>query len=297
MTETLASSLAEYLDPAVKITYEDGIAVAPVVRHTPGMEANSHYFSHPKWVENWFQACHRYPEFRERWRAATGPWDGKVVVDVGCGPGNAFATVGGSPRVLIGVDIARGSLQAAKEIGYTPLLADAQDLPLKSGFADVVAMCAAIHHCDDMARALAEGARLVAPGGVLVTDHDPAKSSFDLRGAGMFVWKAREPLYRLIGRGGHGAEDDEQTWAIATELHHKPGDGVTRELFMDTLVPLGFDVKLIQHNNTVGAAALEGETGRAPMKMRVAQRLSGIRPDDAESAMTMMCVARRKNDA
>ncbi len=30
-------------------------------------------------------------------------------VDIGCGPGNLYATLGGSPKLLIGVDISRTS--------------------------------------------------------------------------------------------------------------------------------------------------------------------------------------------
>jgi 2-polyprenyl-3-methyl-5-hydroxy-6-metoxy-1,4-benzoquinol methylase len=48
--------------------------------------------------------------------AAAGVWDGKVIVDIGCGPGNLFANLGGSPTTLIGVDVAKGSLEFAKEL-------------------------------------------------------------------------------------------------------------------------------------------------------------------------------------
>jgi len=92
-----------------------------------------------------------------------GSWDGKIVVDVCCGPGNLFASLGGSPRLVIGIDISKGGLQMAKQLGYIPILADAQHLPLASGFADIVTLNAALHHCDDMAKVLAEAARLVRP--------------------------------------------------------------------------------------------------------------------------------------
>ena len=44
-------------------------------------------------------------------------------------------------------------------------------MPLRSGIADLVAINATVHHCDDMRAVIAESARLVAPGGLLVTDH------------------------------------------------------------------------------------------------------------------------------
>jgi ubiquinone/menaquinone biosynthesis C-methylase UbiE len=285
--------LNPYLDSSAEIDNIDGILTAPILNWTEGLKANAYYFSHPKWAQNWFTHVHRYPEFVERWRAATGSWDGKIVVDIGCGPGNVYASVGGSPKLLIGVDVARGSLTMAEGIGYVPLLADAQHLPLRSGFADIVTVCSTLHHCDDMARVLSEAARLVSPGGILVTDHDPQRSASDFRGLALWLWKARVPLYRLMKRGGHSPEDDEQKWALASEIHHHPGDGVSAEFFQKTLRAAGFEVKLYPHNNFVGADVFKGRRGRAFFMFRAAQRLSDIDSNLPSGAMTMMCVAER----
>jgi len=84
-----------------------------------------------------------------------------------------------------------------KQFDYEALQADAQDLPLQSGFADLVIVNASIHHCDDMAQALKEAARLVAPGGMLVIDHDPQLSAWDFRGLGLLLWKSRLWIYRF----------------------------------------------------------------------------------------------------
>jgi ubiquinone/menaquinone biosynthesis C-methylase UbiE len=285
--------LEAYLDSSAAIETVDGIPTAPILNWTEGLKANAYYFSHPKWGRNWFTHVHRYPEFVERWRAATGSWDGKIVVDLGCGPGNVYAAVGGSPELLIGVDAARGALKMAEEIGYTPLLADVQRVPLVSGFADIVVVCSTLHHVDDMAAVLSEAARLVRPGGILVTDHDPQRSALRFKGAGLWLWNARIPFYRLIKRGGHSSEDDEQKWALATEIHHLPGDGVSSELFHEILDAAGFEARLYPHNNLVGADVFSGGRGRAFFMFRSAQRLSGIDPDLPGSAMTIMCVARR----
>ena len=106
----------------------------------------------------------------------------KIVVDIGCGPGNIFASLKGEfnqgkPKMLIGVDVAPKSLELSCQVGYTPVLADATALPFVSAFADVVVLNAALYHCEDMTAMLAEGARLVKPGGLLVTDHDPQRSA------------------------------------------------------------------------------------------------------------------------
>jgi SAM-dependent methyltransferase len=288
------SQIEQFLDPLAEIALVDGIPVARLVKQTPGLKANAHYFGQPNWVRNWFEHVHRYPQLRERWHAASGTWDDKVVVDIGCGPGNMFATLGGQPAALIGVDVARGSLEWAARIGYLPLLADAHAMPLKSAFADIVVLNGTLHHCDDMAQVLRESARLVKPGGVLVADHDPQLSAYDLNLFGRLLWNLRLPLYRVLGRGGHAPVDDEQAWALATEIHHQPGDGLTEEFFRQVLEPLGFDVRIMPHNHRIGAEVLEGERGLAPFKMRFVQRLSGIRSDSDAGALSLLCVATRR---
>jgi hypothetical protein len=110
---------------------------------------------------------------------------------------------------------------------------------------------------------------------------------------GKLLWLLRVPLYRRMQRGGHSAKDDEQYWAIATEIHHKPGDGLTAELFRRVLEPLGFNVRLLPHNHRVGAELMKGDRGRAPFKMRLAQCLSGIRPSSDAAALSLLCVATR----
>jgi SAM-dependent methyltransferase len=289
--------LEPFLDPLARVSVVDGMPTAPFAVDTAGLRANAHYFSHPDWVRNWFENVHRYPQLRERWHRAAGAWDDKVVVDVGCGPGNLFVNLGGKPRALVGVDVARGSLEWAARAGYTPLLADAHALPLKSSIADIVALNATLHHCDDMERVLAESARLVKPDGVLITDHDPQLSAYNFRFLGKLLWHLRVPLYRRADRGGHSAKDDEQRWAIASEIHHVPGDGLTADLFRRVLEPLGFDARLFAHNQRLGAEVLAGQRGRGPLKMRIAQLLSGIRPGSPAAALSLLCVATKRPEA
>jgi SAM-dependent methyltransferase len=287
------SILTQYLASDCNLNLSQGtIPTCKIPNHSPAIQANSYYFGHSEWAKNYFEACHRDDKFKARWRSAIGSWDNKVVVDIGCGPGNLYASLGGSPQVLIGVDVSYGALEMAQRIGYTPLLADAHHLPFIAGFADVVALNATLHHCDDMAQVLAQAARLVRPGGILVTDHDPQRTAWDYKGIALFLWQMRLPWYRLIKRGGH-ASAEEQKWSLAGEVHHKPGDGMTPDLYYQTLEPLGFTVKLYPHNHTVGAEVLQGNYGRAAWKYRFEQRLSGIKPDSPEAALSLMCIATR----
>jgi ubiquinone/menaquinone biosynthesis C-methylase UbiE len=293
-SEPLLRALYPFLLEGSGVSIIDGLPAAPIVLSTAGMKANAHYFSQLQWVDEWYEHVHRSPKLRARWHAVAGTWDEKVVVDVGCGPGNLFQNIGGRPAALIGIDIARGSLERAGTHGYLPLMADAHAMPLRSECADVVALNATIHHCDDMRKVIAESGRLVKPGGVLVADHDPQLSAYNLCGLGKLIWNSRTLVYRLINRAGHRAEGGEQEWAAATEIHHDPGDGVTAELFRSALDEAAFEMTFYPHNQEVGEEIVSGQMGRSPRKMRFAQRLSGIDPSSRAAGLSLMCVARRK---
>ncbi len=290
-------NLSQYLLKDVEIIQDQtGILSCKIQNPTPAIQANSYYFGHSKWAKNYFEACHRDEKFIDLWQAVIGSWCDKIVVDIGCGPGNLYASLRencGEPRLLLGVDVSYGALQMAEKLGYMPILADAQNLPFVCEFADMVMLNACLHHCDDMAKVLREAGRLVRPGGLLITDHDPQRSAYNFRGLGFLLWQIRLPFYRLLKRGGHSTPE-EQFWSIATEVHHQPGDGVTPELYYEILKPLGFQVELYPHNHTVGVEVLRGNYGKSSWKCRVAQRLSGINPNTPEAALSLMCVARRK---
>lgn len=288
----MLSLIKPFLQPNAGIIEHSDYFEVPIHNPSPALKANAYYYNHPEWTKEYLKYVHRSKKFTSRWRAALNNWDDKVVVDVGCGPGNLLAAVKGKPAIIIGVDVAIESLKIAQEMGYVPILADATHLPLISGFADVVTLNATLHHCDDMPGILKEAARLVKPGGLLVTDHDPQLSAWNYKGIAKLLWYARLVYYRLKGYGFHKT-GDQQHWGLESEVHHKPGHGVTKELFMDILKPMGFQVKVFPHNNDLGAEVLEGKKGRAALKYRIGNVLSGRHPDLELSAINMMCVARR----
>jgi ubiquinone/menaquinone biosynthesis C-methylase UbiE len=289
-----SSVLTPYLssDAMVCFTKHD-IPECAIPNPSPFLLANSYYFGHPEWAKTYFESCHRHEAFKERWIAATEGWDGKIVVDIGCGPGNLYAALGGQPKVLIGVDVSRGTLEMAARVGYIPILADAQNLPFIPGFADIVAVNATLHHCDDMEKALVEAARLVKSHGLLVVDHDPQLTAWNYKGLAMLFYRFRLLIYRVFLKRLH-VPIEERKCALATETHHKPGDGVTPDLFRKTLEPMGFTVNLYPHNNTEGAAVLKGKFGRPPhWRYRLGQLLSGTNPYSSEAALSLMCIAQR----
>ena len=293
VTSPLSKSLKPFLKADHQVNLFGEIAIDTIRHPTPELVANQRYFGTPEWAKGYFDACHRTEVFKERWLAATGSWDDKVVVDIGCGPGNVYATLGGAPKLLIGIDVAEGSLKMAKSIGYVPLQADAHDLPLVSDFADIVVVNATLHHCTEMSQVLAEAARLVRPGGVLVIDHDPQHYAWNYRGVGLMFYHVRHLIYAYFLPTLH-MEKEERICALATETHHHPGAGVTEELFLQVLLPLRFSLDFYPHNQTVGAAALAGEIGKPPhWRYRLGQHLSGLNPNLPEAALSLMCVAKR----
>lgn len=285
------SQLRFLLKPDAAIDWSGPIPADTNIKPSEGIDAHRRYFSNPRWLEGYFNHVHRDPAFRDRWAAALGDVRDKVVVEIGCGPGNVFSTLGVKPKALIGIDIAMGALEQARATGYEPLLADAHDLPLRSGVGDIVILNAAIHHCEHMHRALVEAARLVAPGGLLVTDNDPQRSAYSLKGLGRWLWNARLDFNYWIKRGCHSSRE-EQAAVVASELHHRAGDGVTPELFHKVLRPSGFDVQIYRHNHRLGAEVLKGQRGAAVLRWRVVQILSGLNPNAPESALSLMCLAR-----
>ena len=292
----IESNLRLMLKPDAEIDWSGAIPTDAKLKSSEEIEAHKRYFSNPDWMKGYFDHVHRDAAFRDRWTTALGEVRDKTVIEVGCGPGNVFSTLGVKPKVLIGVDVATGALEQARATGYEILCADAHDLPLSSRVADIVVLNATIHHCKHMARVIEEAGRLVAPGGLLVSDHDPQRSAWNFKGPGMWLWNARLWAYYWVKRGFHSSRE-EQAAVLASELHHYPGEGVTHELFEKALRRQGFDIEIFPHNNRNGGEVLKGRRGASTLKFQVGQVLSGMNPFAPESALSLMCVARLPRDA
>ncbi|MDB5012303.1 MAG: methyltransferase [Daejeonella sp.] len=288
----MKTTINTFLKPGVEMKETQNYFEFPITEPSEAIKANAFYFGNVEWAEEYLFHCHRSDSFKSRWTAAMGDWTDKVVVDIGCGPGNIYATLKGKPKLLIGIDVAPKSLELAAELGYTAVLADATDLPFVSGFADIVTLNAALHHCEDMEAVLKEAARLVKPGGVLITDHDPQRSAWDYKGMAKLLWNGRLLYYKVIGHGFHKTKN-QQHWGLACEIHHKPGHGVTKNMFKDILQPAGFEVNVYPHNHDLGAEVLTGKKGKADLKYRICNILSGRNPNADTSALSLMCVARK----
>lgn len=93
-----------------------------------------------------------------------------VLVDLACGGGLMAPHVKRLGYRHIGVDLNRPGLRTAGEHGLFPVQASVFAVPLADGCADVVVAGEILEHVEDDVAVLAECARLLRPGGVLVLD-------------------------------------------------------------------------------------------------------------------------------
>ena len=290
----MLEEISHLLAPDQKYLTREHYYEFEIANRSKEIEANAKYFDHVDWAKEYLDYCHRSPSFVDRWQSALGDWNGKIVIDIGCGPGNIYASLAGKPQHLIGIDVAPASLKLAYDLGYTTILADAHNLPLLSDVADVVTLNATLHHCQHMDIVLKEAGRLVKPGGLLITDHDPQYSAWNYKGPARLLWNARLLLYALIGRGFHKSAE-QQRCALESEIHHKPGHGVSHDLFHKALDSNKFEVKIFPHNHTLGADVFNGKMGKAGFQYRLGNILSGRHPNAEKAALSLMCVARKLN--
>nr|WP_246214625.1 methyltransferase domain-containing protein [Modestobacter muralis] len=95
---------------------------------------------------------------------------GALLVDLACGGGLMAPHVARLGYRHVGVDIGLAGLRTAREHGVTVVRGSVLAVPLADGCADVVTAGEILEHVEDPGQVLAESARLLRPGGVLVVD-------------------------------------------------------------------------------------------------------------------------------
>jgi len=95
---------------------------------------------------------------------------GAVLADLGCGAGLLAPWVADRGYRHVGVDLVRSALVQAAAHGVSPVQADVAAVPLADGSADVVAAGEILEHVPGWPRVVAEAARILRPGGLLVLD-------------------------------------------------------------------------------------------------------------------------------
>jgi molybdopterin-guanine dinucleotide biosynthesis protein A/SAM-dependent methyltransferase len=97
------------------------------------------------------------------------PEPGRLTVDLGCGEGRLARELQLAGHTVVGVDASPALAEAARtaEPPTQVLVADAVDVPLDDGVADLVVAFMSLMNVDDLDAAVAEAARLLEPGGRL----------------------------------------------------------------------------------------------------------------------------------
>jgi ArsR family transcriptional regulator len=119
-------------------------------------------------------------------RAAAGPGPFKRLIDLGSGTGRMLRLLAPEAEVAIGLDLSQQMLNIARvhsaEAGLPNVElrhGDIFDTRLPGGQADLVVVHQVLHYLSDPPAAVAEAARLVAPGGrLLVVDFAPHRLEF-----------------------------------------------------------------------------------------------------------------------
>lgn len=139
----------------------------------------------PNWIRWAREPGHdSYWRFHRQGFLASLPAPGRLTLDVGCGEGRVTRDLHALGHHVVGVDQSPAMITAAREADPAGeyVVADAAELPLEDGAADLVISFMSLMDMDDMAGGVQEMARMLEPGGLLV-----AAVVHPINSAGQFV--------------------------------------------------------------------------------------------------------------
>ena len=177
---TLADAVLSLADPCDPVLAADRERLAAVRAERAAQAADYFARNAPRWAE--IRSLHvDEAEVEAAILRAAGPGPFRRLLDLGTGAGRMLTLLGGRARSGLGLDLSRSMLNIARSETAAAGLAEVElrhgDIlatGLPAGFADLVIVHRVLHYLSEPAAALAEAARLVAPGGrLLVVDFAP----------------------------------------------------------------------------------------------------------------------------
>lgn len=196
-----------------------------------------------------------------------------VVVDIGAGNGivsYALASDGygclavePDPSSLVGAGAIK-SVAEQHNLTITVIEAFGENLPILQGHADAVIARQVMHHAADLERFTAELARIVRPGGVVITLRDHVID--DKRSLNAFL--ERHPLHRLYG-GENAFMLNEYEAAL-----RKAGLSIVRRLN-----PFDGPINMAPYTWTTMRAEIAARFGKLPLLSGIAGSFLRLLPD------------------
>ena len=164
------------------------------------------------YAPNWWDGSQRFlrllhnlvPARLKHFDPIIGSWDGKSVLDLGCGGGFMSEALARKGAQLTGVDPSEAAIQVAQDhaqreglkISYQ--VGAGENIPLGDHTVDCVVCVDVLEHVDDLDRVLDEIRRVLKPGGLFFFDtinRNPL--------AALVIVHLGEMVLRLLPRGTH----------------------------------------------------------------------------------------------
>lgn len=140
--------------------------------------AEYYYWRRRRRIEGELSGAHYRPMFTDVFGLDLPHYEGKRVLDVGCGPRGSLEWADTAAE-RVGLDPLAGSYRrlGTDRHAMSYVKAEAEAMPFPDGHFDVVSAFNALDHVEDLARAEAEIARVCRPGGLFLLlveiDHGP----------------------------------------------------------------------------------------------------------------------------
>ena len=154
--------------------------------------------------QRWLRALQNLVPARLAFFDRLTSWNGRTVLDLGCGGGFMSEALAARGAKVIGVDVSRGAIGVAKRhaasggLAIRYLVASGEGLPLPDASVDCVVCVDVLEHVRSLDQVLDEVRRVLRPGGVFLFDTINR------------TWLARfvivtcgERIFRLLPRGTH----------------------------------------------------------------------------------------------